>query len=226
MKLIFEKQGLHYSLLIILLAIILIIGRSEGFLTGRFLGIGTSAWFYLAISVAILHQVYVWFCWRIQLHYSLITRRFGRNGFLYYSAGFAILIILRILMIVGLAIADRHSLPVNQLLLSFIAAIMALPALYLFYSVKRYFTFKRALGIDHFDQSYRHKPLVREGIFRFSSNSMYTFGLLILWIPGLLYASSAALLLAVFNHVYVWVHYYSTERPDMKRIYGPLKNSS
>lgn len=225
MKLIFEKQVLHYSLLVIVLAVVLTISQIEGFLVGQFLGISTSAWFYLAIASAILHQVYVWFCWRTQLHYSLITRLFGRNGFLYYSVGFSILAIFRILLVVGLAISNKNSLHVNQLLLNSLGFIIAIPAVYLFYSVKRYFTFKRALGIDHFDQSYRHKPLVREGIFRFSSNSMYTFGLLILWIPGLFFASDAALLSALFNHSYIWVHYYSTERPDMRRIYGSPQHS-
>ena len=49
---------------------------------------------------------------------------------------------------------------------------------------------------------------------------MYTFGLLVVWLPGLLAASKTALLSAAFSHVYIWVHYYCTERPDMRRIYG------
>ncbi len=219
MKLVFEKQILHYSLLIVLLGGILTVSQTEGFLAGQFLGISTSLWFYLAMASAILHQVYVWFCWRTQLHYSLLTKLFKQNGFVYYSAGFAFLATIRILLVVGLAISNQNSLHVNQLLLYFLAGIIAIPVLYLLYSVKKYFTFRRALGIDHFDPSYRNKPLVREGIFRFTRNGMYIFGLLIIWIPGLLYASQAALLAALFNHVYIWVHYYATEKPDMKRIY-------
>ncbi len=53
---------------------------------------------------------------------------------------------------------------------------------------------------------------------------MYVFGLLIFWIPGLLTASSPALLVALFSHIYIWVHYYSTEKPDMARIYGLQRN--
>jgi len=56
-----------------------------------------------------------------------------------------------------------------------------------------------------------------------SINPLYTYliyGLLILYLPGLLLLSKAALIVALFNHVYVWVHYYCTERPDMKVIYG------
>ena len=102
-----------------------------------------------------------------------------------------------------------------------LALVLAIPVIYLFYSVARYFGFRRALGIDHFDQSYRHKPLVSKGIYRISGNAMYVYGLLILWIPGLLTASSPALLVALFSHIYIWVHYYTLEKPDMIRIYGP-----
>ena len=40
------------------------------------------------------------------------------------------------------------------------------------------------------------------------------------WILGLVFLSQAALLAAMFNHLYIWVHYYSTEKPDMRLIYG------
>ena len=87
------------------------------------------------------------------------------------------------------------------------------------YSVRTYFGFKRAYGIDHFDESYRQRPFVREGIFRFTANAMYTYGFLILWVPGLIFSSKAALIAAGFNHLYIWVHYYTTELPDIRFIY-------
>ena len=34
------------------------------------------------------------------------------------------------------------------------------------------------------------------------------------------FASAAGLVAAAFNHLYIWVHYFATERPDMLRIYG------
>ncbi len=102
-----------------------------------------------------------------------------------------------------------------------IAACLALiPAVYLFYSVKHYFTFTRAFGADHFDPAYRSMPIEQRGIFRFTSNGMYVFGFLLLWVPGLWWSSSAALVVALFNHLYIWVHYFATELPDMRRIYG------
>jgi hypothetical protein len=49
---------------------------------------------------------------------------------------------------------------------------------------------------------------------------MYVFGLLLLWVPGLVAQSSAALGVALFSHAYIWAHYLFTERPDMQQIYG------
>ena len=61
---------------------------------------------------------------------------------------------------------------------------------------------------------------MKKGIFKYTDNGMYVFGLMILYLPGLLLLSKAAILAALFNHVYIWVHYYFTERPDMQEIYG------
>ena len=91
---------------------------------------------------------------------------------------------------------------------------------WLMYSVLQYFTVKRALGADHFDPEYRSLSLEKRGIFAYTRNGMYTFGLLALYIPGLLWASQAALWLGLLNHLNTWLHYFVTERPDMRRIYG------
>ena len=178
------------------------------------------SWFRLAVAIAIAHQVLVWFCWRTQLHLSLLSRLLGDNGFTVYAVLFSILGIARVVAVFILAIANRNTFPMDLTVLRILAILMAIPAVYLFYSVKRYFGFKRAFGIDHFDPSYRSMPFVKRGIFRFTSNGMYTFGFFLLWVPGLWYASIAALCVALFNHLYIWVHYYSTELPDIRRIYG------
>ena len=78
----------------------------------------------------------------------------------------------------------------------------------------------RVAGIDHFDERHRNEPLVKKGIFRFTSNSMYSFGFLTLWVIAIAGASWAALIVALFSHAYIWVHYFCTERPDMNVIYG------
>ena len=60
----------------------------------------------------------------------------------------------------------------------------------------------------------------KKGIFKYTSNGMYKYVFLLLWIPGILFQSKAALLAALFQHIYIWIHYYFTELPDMKFIYG------
>ena len=217
---IFEKQALHAFALAVLLALTAMTGRREGVSEGSLWGITTPTWLWAAVATAIVHQLWVWLCWRLELHTQWLSRHFGDAGFRIYAAGFAVLGPSRVLVIIALAAANQGTLDVNRTAANGLAMLMLIPALYLFYSVKRYFGFRRALGADHFDPAYRTMPLVREGIFRFTSNGMYTFGFFVVWLPGLYAASQAALLAAAFNHAYIWVHYYVTELPDMRRIYG------
>ena len=220
LQLIFEKQWLHILALGGLMTGLVLLGTSDCVQTGSLWGVGTMTWLRLAVAIAISHQVLVWFCWRTQLHLSLLTRLLGDNGFTVYAVLFSILGIARIVVVFILAIANRNTFPVDMAVLRVLAVLAAVPSVYLFYSVKRYFGFKRAFGVDHFDPSYRSVPFVKKGIFRFTGNGMYTFGFFLLWIPGLWCASISALGVALFNHLYIWVHYYSTELPDIKRIYG------
>lgn len=220
LTLVLERQWLHLTLLFILLAVLSPASGLEGMRSGELLGISTFDWFRFAVILAIAHQMYVWFCWRLQLHGSWLTRIFGHLGFPLFAMMFSILGLCRLIAVIIVAISNQGSLPWDPSILRMLAVILALPAVYLLYSVKRYFGFKRAFGLDHFDEGYRSRPFVREGIFRFTRNGMYTFGPLMLWAFALWFASKAALCLALFNHLYVWVHYFSTELPDMQRIYG------
>ena len=217
---IYEKQGLHFLLLLALLLPVGWISRTEGFLDGSWLGVSAATWFWLSILFPILHQVWVWICWRMELHYQWLSRSLGPRGFRVYGAGFALLSFARLYTLTATAVANQGSLDVHRTLLRILALVLAIPTLYTFYCVGRYFSYRRALGIDHFDPAYRTKPFVRQGIFRFTRNGMYTFGLMIVWLPGLIWASKAALLSAAFSHLYIWVHYHCTELPDMRRIYG------
>ena len=221
--LIVEKQWLHASALIVLLVGLAMLGGFYPVRSGQLWGITTPVWYWLAATIAIAHQLYVWFCWRTQLHGSLLTRVLGTGGFPLYAVGFSILGIARVVLVFTLAISNRDTLQANPSALKLLALITLVPAIYLFYSVKRYFGFRRAFGIDHFDESYRSFPFVRKGIFRFTRNGMYVYGFLLLWVPGLWFASVASLSIALFNHLYIWVHYFATELPDMKRIYGQAR---
>ena len=98
--------------------------------------------------------------------------------------------------------------------------LLLLPAVWLGYSIVKYFSFKRAFGIDHFEERYRTVPLVRKGIFRITPNAMYMFGFTLLWSSAFYFSSKTALAFAGFSHLYIWIHYFTTEKPDMKRIYA------
>lgn len=217
---VFERQWLHLLALTVGLPVLWMISSSCGcFHRGGFLGVSTWNWFWIAVEIPIVHQLFVWFCWRTELHRRLISRTFGRQGFAVYTVIFTAFLIGRLAAVTALSIASQSTLPLSSAVSKSLAAIIAVPVAYLMYSVIRYFGVLRAYGADHFDPSYRSRPLVREGIFRFTRNGMYTFGMMALYVPALWYASRPAIVAAVFGHLYIWVHYYTTELPDMRRIY-------
>ena len=189
-------------------------------LDGSFWSIGTSSWFWLAIAIPIIHQIYVWLIWRFELYFRVFSNKLGvKRAFNIYAVGFSFLFISRLITIIFLAISSKNTLQLNPVFAYVFAALITPLVIFLFYSVKKYFTIERAYGIDHFDKNY-NEPYVKKGIFKYTDNGMYVFGLMVLYLPGLLLLSEAALLVALFNHVYIWVHYYFTERPDMAAIYG------
>jgi hypothetical protein len=157
-RLIFENQALHALLLAVLLAGAYLLTGINGFSTGSLWGISTTGWFWLAIAIAVLHQVYVWFCWRTQLHLGLLTRRLGGRAFDVYAFFFSVIGLSRLLAVFGVAISNSHTLTFDLSALRVLAVLVLIPALYLMYSVRRYFTFRRAFGIDHFDPR-GHLPL-------------------------------------------------------------------
>jgi len=208
------------SLLTLLVGILLLVNKDDSLLLGELGGVSSATWMILAILSPIVHQFYVLVCWRLELHYKCITKAFGAKGFKLYKIGFAILILSRLVTIIVLAISNRNTLSIDPVLAYVIAGILLIPSVYLFYSVQKYFGMDRAFGIDHFHpEELKNTPFVRQGMFKYSSNAMYVFGFMILWIPGLLLMSKAAILVAVFNHIYIWVHFYFTELPDMQIIY-------
>jgi hypothetical protein len=216
----FERQPLHYLLLALLLVLLLLL-RTAAMTPGTFRGLSADTWFWLSIGAAVAHQVYVWFIWRAELHHQFISRLVGRTwGFRLYAVDFSLFLLARGLTILGLARANAGALAWGPPFTHAIALALLIPWLYLAYSVLRYFGLLRAMGRDHFEPAFRNRPLVREGIYRVLRNPMYAVGFLILYLPGLLLRSPAALLAAAFQHAYIWVHYACTELPDMRRIYG------
>lgn len=221
MRKLFEGQALHWVGLVLLLVPVTALAGHKSVRTGELAGLSSLTLLALALASAIIHQLYVWLCWRLELHWRSMTRTFPKRGFRIYQTVFMMLMLSRLVSIGLLAVANQGTLGAPLALRLPLAALLAAPALYCFYSVVRYFGLDRAAGRDHFDPAAQHWPMVNKGIFRYTANGMYIYGLMILWLPGLLLNSAAALLAAGFQHAYIWLHYYGTEVPDMQRIYAP-----
>ena len=220
MKRILEKQVYHLLSLLILIPLVWFLARGD-VLAGAWLGLSTKAWLILAVLLPILHQVYVVICWRGELYFQWLSKAFGEKAFMYWGIGFMILFLSRPITVFALAIGNRGTLAVPLWLNIPLSLVLLGITIYMGYSFVKFFGVERALGMDHFKpEEYRDKPFVREGIFRWSFNAMYTYAFLALWLIALVFQSKAALLAALFNHLYIWVHYYFTEYPDMQYIYG------
>lgn len=223
---ILKYQQWHVVALIVLLALMYIYAKSDvPFLSGSLWGISTLNWYLLALSIPILHQFYVLIIWRAELHFNSFSKLLGAHGFKLYKIGFAIFMLARIITIVLLAYSSSMTMQMNPTFSYVLSGLLFIPASYLFYSVAKYFGIDRAVGIDHFySEQAKKEPFVNQGIFKYTANGMYKFGVLALWIPGILLQSKAAISLAFFSHLYIWVHYYFTELPDIKIIYGENKD--
>lgn len=181
---------------------------------GHFAGLSDTAWLALAIGAPVLQQVLVALLWRAQLCHGVLTRLFGDAGFVVWGLIFFPLLVARPLAVLGLGLADPGSLPLPAQPAMVVGAALLLPAVWTMHSVKVHFGFGRALGGDHFFERYRRMPMVRAGAFAWSSNAMYSFVFLGLWGIALMTGSRAALAAALFQHAYIWVHWFCTEQPD------------
>ncbi len=222
MKDILKGQIGHFSILFLLLMGLCYLYHADPSMEkGAVFGVSTRAWFIVSVCIPVVHQFYVMVLWRLELFHKTISRTFGNSGFFYFKVGFTLLILLRPVSIIILALSNSDSMAINPIVRYLGALILVLPGIYLGYSIKRYFGIDRAFGKDHFyPNEAKDWPLVNQGIFKYASNSMYVFGFMALWVPGLVLESKAALAVAFFSHVYIWVHYYFTEKPDMELIYG------
>ena len=202
-------QQLHIACLIPLLSL--------AWLAWTYLGRPFPVAFWVAIAIPITHQIFVLVIWRTELRSQSISKTIGFRG---YLIGFSLLFYGRFISLLILAWLSRGSLNLSTLPQEVITTIFVLLGAYTVHSVIRYFEIKRVVGVDHFDPRYREMTLVKEGIFRFSSNGMYVYGFLLFLAIAIGFNSAAALIVAVFNHAYIWVLFYTIEKPDMDYLYG------
>ena len=184
--------------------------------TSAFLGISVLNWFMIAMSVPIIHQVYVWICWRSELCWRSISNTIGFKG---YVIIFFILIISRLSALV-LCFIDYGSLYKPGLLAWILSIILFIPGAYTMYSVKKYFGFLRAAGADHFDSRYKDIPFEKRGIFKWSPNAMYVFGIGIPFAFAVATGSQSMFVVAIYTYISIWLHYFCTEKEDFKVIYN------
>ncbi|MHC4550729.1 MAG: methyltransferase [Planctomycetota bacterium] len=204
------RQGWHAVLLALLVVPTAWAARRAGHL---------DPWFAAALGLAVLHQGWVWICWRLELFHHQLSARLGPRAFRYYGAGFVVLVGARVGAVWVVCARTVGTLAVPAALILGLSVVGVPLLLWLSWSVRMHFGFARALGQDHFDPAVRARPFVRAGIHRFLPNAMYVAGPLVLWLPALWTHSGPGLLLAAFNHAYLWVHYGCTERPDLEAMH-------
>jgi len=181
-----------------------------------FLGISSKNWFLFSMLTPLLHQAYVWLCWRSELCWKTISQTMG---FKLYAVIFIIIVILR-LSSIGLSFADYGTWFTPGWIAWSVSVLIFIPFVYTIYSVKKYFGFVRATGIDHFDSNYKNVPFEKRGIFQWSSNAMYTFAIPVFFVFAFSSGSKAMFIFATYSVIGVWLHYFCTEKEDFKIIYG------
>lgn len=187
----------------------------------QLLGLTSRGWALVSITLAVLHQIIVAIAFRGQLHRNIMTRLFGERDMKIWAMVFMPLLISRPITLIIISWADNTPITGFRNLEMLLGAVLLAAAIWAMHSVLVYFSIPRALGGDHFRDSYAEMPLVRKGAFKYTSNAMYGVAFLGLWGIALLFGSWNALVVALFQHAYIWVHMYCTEAPDMTRIYAP-----
>jgi len=109
--------------------------------TNVFLGISLKNWFLFSMLTPLLHQGYVWLCWRSELCWKTISQTIG---FKPYAVIFIIIGILR-LSGIGLSFADYGSWFTPGWIAWSVSVLIFIPFIYTMYSIKKYFGF---LGLD------------------------------------------------------------------------------
>ncbi len=186
----------------------------------RLLGLSASGWATVSIALAVAHQVMVAMVFRLQLHRNLLNRLLGERDIKVWTMVFMPFLVARPLTVIMTGWADQEPIGLPRMAEWAVGGILVLLAIWTMHSVIVYFNIRRAIGGDHFRDEIAALPLVREGMFKYTNNAMYGIVFLGLWGIALLFDSWNALVLALFQQSYIWVHMYCTEKPDMEWIYG------
>ncbi|MBI2070669.1 MAG: hypothetical protein HYT79_08715 [Elusimicrobia bacterium] len=217
---ILERQGYHLLGYLLLGSILYWAVLQNPESHGRALSLSTSGLAALSWILAGIFQFGSAIIWRLELHRGYVHRTMGGTGFPLFRFFFAVIIITRMLLVIPISKTSAGTLPIPPALF-WILILAPLPLIiWACVSVLLYFGFIRATGADHFDPAYKKRGLETRGIFKYIRNPMYAVILLLLYHPGLYFQSFLGLVAAACHHAFVWCHYFCTEKPDMKKIYG------
>lgn len=188
---------------------------------GTLLGVHESDWLIGSVGLAVLHQLVVWLGFRGQLGWSVFTRLAGDRDLALWRVVFFPLLLARPVTVLACGLADTGSLALPSALSTTLGLALVGVTAFTMHSVKTHFGMTRASGANYFRLDVRSEPFVRKGAFRWSDNAMYTFAFLGLWGIALLCRSHVALVAALFQHAFIWLHWVGTERPDIELMYPP-----
>ena len=181
-------------------------------------------WGALALLTAAVHQGLVAGVWRYTLFTPLPGAKRLKRRIRCFAVFFALFLASRLAMTVAASLWTGGKLLLPKSLRWAAMGLIILLAGWTYYSVIRYFGMFRALGADHFVPAYRQKPFVAKGVFRYTSNAMYTFGTLVFLLPGLWLQSRGGLAVGLYHYLAIWIHYWATEKPDIAMIYHGALN--
>jgi hypothetical protein len=176
-------------------------------------------WAVLSILLAGLHQLITAAGFRLQLYRNFFTKHFGNRDMQVWAMIFMPLLVARPIGLCLIGWADTMAISDWRVPEIAVGVMLIGVAVWGMHSVLVYFTLQRALGGDHFRDDIAAMPMVTKGVFKYTSNAMYGIIFLGLWGIALVFGSWNALVVALFQHAFIWVHMYCTEAPDMRRIY-------
>ena len=216
-----QHQGYHLLGYVVLGGILAYAMQAGSGLHGRAWGLSTAELVAASWVLAGIFQFGGALVWRLELYHGAIQKWFGRAGFIAFGTVFPVVGITRMLLVIPIAQSTRDGMTLHPALFWTLILVPMPLILWACHSVLAYFSFRRAIGADHFDPSYRNRTLETRGIFKYIRNPMYAVILLLIYHPGLFFESWFGLLAAACHHSLVWLHYFCTEKPDLREIYGP-----
>ncbi len=216
-KRLIRYQDWHLVLLALLVSLALTAtNRMPHLFAGETLGLSAAAWLWMGVAAAILHQVYITVVWRVQQETRWLTNNLPRLGYAAYLADFTILLAARLAGALLTSIANRGYMDLSGTIRIAAPVIIVVVLLAYIFPGPASGYFKQLAGTGHFNAATKSASPPEQGREKYGDAGMYILLPLAFYIPGLFYASPAGLLLALFNHLYILIHYFCTVHPDTR----------